>query len=428
MPNINKSIHRATISLDVPAKIADVILYSNNIVSRKVGGEDDRRLTVGSSGGHASSGWIRSRAWPSCLPMVSCGGKAPAVGQDAASPQDGGLVDQSVPPADSEAGGGSSGGPPSCAPGGPGMTNCGAATESCCTSLDVSGGSFDRTYAPGPIGGTDPATVSGFRLDKYLVTVGRFRQFVSAVVAGWTPTVGAGKHTHLNGGSGLSAVPLDAGVANESGWEGAWTSSQPTTAATWGASLTSYEPYVTWTPSPGVNERLPIVLATWLEAYAFCIWDGGFLPSDTELEYAAAGGDQQLTYPWGKNGPQGGATTYAIAICCCYYPTGGPDCQPGITNMAPVGTATGAGRWGQLDLAGEVPAWTMDWYASFVSPCSDCSYLTPTSGRALRGGGYQGSCESADAGNEFSALYPTSRSTGLPSKPDVVGFRCARTP
>ena len=25
MPNINKSIHRATISLDVPAKIADVI-------------------------------------------------------------------------------------------------------------------------------------------------------------------------------------------------------------------------------------------------------------------------------------------------------------------------------------------------------------------------------------------------------------------
>ena len=34
MPNLNKSIHRATISLDVPAKIADVILYANNIVQK----------------------------------------------------------------------------------------------------------------------------------------------------------------------------------------------------------------------------------------------------------------------------------------------------------------------------------------------------------------------------------------------------------
>ena len=34
MPNVNKSIHRATISLNVPAKIADVILYANNIVQK----------------------------------------------------------------------------------------------------------------------------------------------------------------------------------------------------------------------------------------------------------------------------------------------------------------------------------------------------------------------------------------------------------
>ena len=34
MPNINKSIHRATISLNVPAKIADLILYANNIVQK----------------------------------------------------------------------------------------------------------------------------------------------------------------------------------------------------------------------------------------------------------------------------------------------------------------------------------------------------------------------------------------------------------
>jgi hypothetical protein len=30
----NKSIHRATIALDVPAKIADVILYANDVVQK----------------------------------------------------------------------------------------------------------------------------------------------------------------------------------------------------------------------------------------------------------------------------------------------------------------------------------------------------------------------------------------------------------
>ena len=37
MPTINKSIHRATITLDVPAKIADVILYATNIVQKMTG-------------------------------------------------------------------------------------------------------------------------------------------------------------------------------------------------------------------------------------------------------------------------------------------------------------------------------------------------------------------------------------------------------
>ena len=120
-------------------------------------------------------------------------------------------------------------GSPSCQPGGPGMTNCGASSESCCTSLEVTGGTFYRTYcerlASGPTGEADPATVSGFRLDKYLVTVGRFRQFVNAVLppdggTGWLPPAGSGKHTHLNGGQGLATVGAspDAGVVYEPGW------------------------------------------------------------------------------------------------------------------------------------------------------------------------------------------------------------------
>jgi formylglycine-generating enzyme len=104
--------------------------------------------------------------------------------------------------------------PPSCAPGGPGMTNCGpggSGTESCCTSLEVTGGTYYRTYGhdgSGPTAEADPATVSGFRMDKYLVTVGRFRQFVNAWDGGvgYVPPAGSGKHTYLNGGNGLNAT------------------------------------------------------------------------------------------------------------------------------------------------------------------------------------------------------------------------------
>ena len=34
----------------------------------------------------------------------------------------------------------------SCAPGGPGMSNCGPSQESCCTSLEVECGTYYRTY------------------------------------------------------------------------------------------------------------------------------------------------------------------------------------------------------------------------------------------------------------------------------------------
>ena len=102
----------------------------------------------------------------------------------------------------------------SCAPEGPGMTNCGNGGDSCCASPAVPGGTYDRTYnipdetTSGPPDGgwpdlADPATLTNFSLDKYLVTVGRFRQFVKAVVApdgninGFRPRVRASTPTSM---------------------------------------------------------------------------------------------------------------------------------------------------------------------------------------------------------------------------------------
>jgi formylglycine-generating enzyme len=170
----------------------------------------------------------------------------------------------------------------SCAPGGLGVSSCGAASESCCTSLEVTGGTYFRTYEVGDAGatdaaaggGSDPATVSNLRLDKYLVTVGRFRQFVNAWNggSGYAPLSGSGKHTHLNAGQGL------ANAGSSGSHEPGWSPSDDTNIAPTDANL-ACESSATWTSAAGSQERLPVNCVNWFEAYAFCIWDGGFLPS-----------------------------------------------------------------------------------------------------------------------------------------------------
>ncbi len=306
--------------------------------------------------------------------------------------------------------------PLSCAPGGAGMTDCGSDGESCCASLEVTGGTYGRTYTSGDDGGTvqgDPATVSSFRLDKYEVTIGRFRQFVSAWDggAGYAPSEGSGKHSHLNGGKGLANSGADAGVMYEMGWM----ASDDSKVAPTNADLACESQFDTWTASAGSQENLPINCVNWYEAYAFCIWDGGFLPSEAEWEAAAAGENQQREYPWGTVEP---GTTNKYAIYDCYYPSDSGACTGGA---APVGTATlGAGLWGQLDLAGNVNEWNLDSYAAYVDTCVDCAYLTADSYRVLRGGYFF---------NYALYLAPAVRSDDRPAVRSIcIGFRCARTP
>jgi formylglycine-generating enzyme len=378
--------------------------------------------TSGSDGGSGVSSADSSGCGTACM------GADSDSGADSGSRADSG----------SDSGGDSSTMPPSCAPGGPGMTNCGASSESCCTSLEVTGGTYYRTYdlplgnddaglpvVPlaadgGPSGEGDPATVSGFRLDKYEVTVGRFRQFVAAWNngSGWLPPAASGKHTHLNGGQGLA----NSGGAGT--YEPGWVASDDSNIAPTNANLACDGTYFTWTASAGSNENLPINCLNWYEAYAFCIWDGGFLPSEAEWEYAAAGGSQEREFPWGSTDP---GTGHQYAIYNCYYPSGTGNCNlppaSGVPNIAPVGTATqGAGLWGQLDLAGDMWEWSLDdWdgVSPYVDPCTDCANLTAASYRVVRGGDFSSSALVA---------FPPARSGDTPTDRMGSGPRCARTP
>jgi formylglycine-generating enzyme required for sulfatase activity len=307
--------------------------------------------------------------------------------------------------------------PPSCNTGavGAGM-DCGPnANENCCTSLPVTGGTFYRSYDGAAYSDqTHPATVSSYKLDKYETTVGRFRVFVNAWVNGWRPAAGAGKHTHLNGGSGL-ANSASAGTY-EAGWDATWEAGIATAAAGWDTNLACEAPYSTWTPTAGNNEKRPINCASWYEAYAFCLWDGGFLPSDAEWNYAAAGGAEQRPYPWGSTAPGANAD---LAVYGCFY--NGTGMCTAVTNLGLVGSVpAGAGKYGQVDLAGNLAEWNLDRNGTLSTACNDCTYVGTTMGGVNRGGAFYLAASNLLVSHAGSNVG-SDRNSG-------IGARCARIP
>jgi len=147
---------------------------------------------------------------------------------------------------------------------------------------------------------------------------------------------------------------------------------------------------------------------TWYEAFAFCAWDGGRLPTEAEWNYAAAAGKEERVYPWGNAAPD---TSRAVF-------------QP--ASLQPVGSKgqRGSSNWGQLDMAGNAWEWTLDVYAPtyIQTSCQDCANTTTAvnSPRVFRGG---------SAGNSAGFLLAATRNSYDPSKTTgYIGARCARTP
>lgn len=299
----------------------------------------------------------------------------------------------------------------SCQVSGQGLTNCGpSGDEDCCTSLPVTGGTFYRSSG----GVSYPATVSSFRLDKYEITVGRFRQFVAAWEGGWRPAQGAGKHAWLNAGSGLANSGSGGGY--EIGWDATWASNLATTNATWSdtSHLSCNSTSQTWTPSAGSNENRPINCMSWYEAYAFCIWDGGVLPSDAEWNYAAAGGSEQRAYPWSS------PANSTIINCSYANYDSGSYCSASYTNDVGSESPKGDGAFGHSDLGGNVWEWNLDWSSPYSASCSNCAQLTNAGSRVIRGGSF------GSVAPDLLASYRNS--VGPSDHSDNVGARCLRTP
>jgi formylglycine-generating enzyme required for sulfatase activity len=261
--------------------------------------------------------------------------------------------------------------------------------ESCCALTTVPDGTFNRNNDA-----KLPATVSDFQLDRFEITVGRFRTFVEAY-PGSKPKAGAGAQPGIAG----------------SGWSAAWDGRLP---ADLKAAVKCRSDYQTWTDTPGANENLPMNCITWYEAFAFCVWEGGRLPTATEWDYAAVGGSEQREDPWGSAAPVAEHAVYD----CTGDGTGG--CAQ--TDILKVGVKkAGDGKWGQADLFGSVWEWNLDRYKSgYDAECNNCTNIEYTSFRVFRGGGW------VDADW---VLHSQSRLFGGAADRSVsVGARCARTP
>ena len=229
-------------------------------------------------------------------------------------------------------------------------------------------------------------SVSAFRLDTFEVTVGRFRKFVAAYPAN-KPLPGHGAH------------PLIAG----SGWQSAWDGSLPTDQAALVAALKCAGG--TWTDTAGADEDKPITCMNWFVAFAFCSWDGGRLPTETEWEFAAAGGSDDRILPWGSAAPDGTRATYFDTSALG---------QPSAVGARPLG----ASRWGQHDMAGNTWEWVLDWMAAYGSaPGADYANIGSGSTRVARGGGSGTGAGDLRSARRY-AVAPTTR----------LGVRCARNP
>lgn len=200
---------------------------------------------------------------------------------------------------------------------------------------------------------TANAHISAFKLDIYEVTVGRFRAFVDAYQG--PPGAGAATHPQIPG----------------SGWKNAWDGDIATNATSLRGKLLCHS-MASWTKDPGPNEKRPMNCVSWLEAFAFCSWDGGRLPTSAEWELAAVGGAEQRTYPWGEQAPSLDLASYGCGDPGVSTTCDLDDLPPGASR-----TLLGAGAWGHMDLAGSVAEWVLDWNEPPSKPCNDCAAVAP---------------------------------------------------
>ena len=182
-----------------------------------------------------------------------------------------------------------------------------------------------------------------------------------------------------------------------------------------------------WNHPEGQNSNIsgvedhPVVLVSWNDANAYCLWAERRLPTEAEWEKAASWNDlagEKYVYPWGNHFDE---TRLNFCDQNCEYTFADKSLNDGYAESAPAGSfPAGASPYGVLDMSGNVLEWVADWYAANYYQNSPASNpLGPGVGqiRVIRGGAWATSSYYVSSGGRW-AWNPSLQHRAL-------GFRCA---
>jgi len=142
-------------------------------------------------------------------------------------------------------------------------------------------------------------------------------------------------------------------------------------------------------PHSSALDRLghPVVHISWNDAQAYCEWSGTCLPTEAQWEFAARGGLDQASYPWGNELTPAG--THRCNIWQGHFPDLNT-ADDGYAGTAPV-HAFEPNAYGLHNMAGNVWEWCEDYFSpryrdltGEIDPLQEQS--TPY--RSLRGGSF----------------------------------------
>jgi len=153
-----------------------------------------------------------------------------------------------------------------------------------------------------------------------------------------------------------------------------------------------------WVEKEGVNwryynsterEKHPVVLVSWNDTQAYCVWARLQLPTEAEWEKAARGMDGR-EYPWGNDWNAAKCISKETDTDFIISKKGYVDMGESKSTL-PVGSySNGTSVYGCYDLAGNAWEWCNDWYGGYYTSGLYQNPKGPLLGdhRVLRGGSF----------------------------------------